>query len=253
MNNENKKYYNCPECGAKTEMKYYGGTCPECGYTAGAVPPPPPTELSIAYKQLGLLVLDSSGSMKCDNLEKIPKAAAVSKSVSEFFEKMQQSTIDNHFCFAIVNFNEEAYLMLDITETSDLDINAIYNPVPEHSKGTFLSTGLIKANTVIERFMKIKDDITRSVVLIIMTDGMNMDEDSPEALKVMKQLKGKYGDKLSVTASYFDTMGFKYDDKMKIMDFLGQLVTAPENCVAITSGAELRDFFIRSCSKRDDK
>ena len=102
MNTENKKYYNCPECGAKTEMKYYGGTCPECGYTAGAVPPPPPTELSIAYKQLGLLVLDSSGSMKCDNLEKIPKAAAVSKSVSEFFEKMQQSTIDNHFCFAIV-------------------------------------------------------------------------------------------------------------------------------------------------------
>ena len=95
--------------------------------------------------------------------------------------------------------------------------------------------------------MEAKDDCIRSVVLVIMTDGMDMDMD--KAKTTMRQLKETYGDKLTVTASFFNTMGLRENEKKKIMDFLGELVTDPSKCRKITSGEELRTFFIASMTR----
>ena len=245
------KVYKCQECLTEIEERFLGGKCPICGHILkpeGFKIEGDGFQGSLAYKQLGVLLLDGSGSMKMNTPELITKAEAVSKSVSEFFEKMKQSTISNHFCFAIVNFAKTSQRMLDITETDKLDTNAKYNPViDETGIETYLYTGLEEAEKIIKPFMEAKDDCIRSVVLVIMTDGMDMDMD--KAKTTMRQLKETYGDKLTVTASFFNTMGLRENEKKKIMDFLGELVTDPSKCRKITSGEELRTFFIASMTR----
>ena len=245
------KVYKCPECLTNIEERFLAGKCPVCGHLMkpeGFKIEGDGFQGALAYKQLGVLVLDGSGSMKMETPELIKKAEAVSKSVSEFFEKMKQSTNSNHFCFAIVNFATTSQTMLDITETDKLDTNAKYDPVKDETGiETYLYTGLEEAEKIIKPFMEAKDDCIRSVVLVIMTDGMDMDMN--KAKTKMRQLKDTYGDKLTVTASYFETRGLKDNEKKKIMDFLGELVTDSSKCRTINSGEELRTFFIASMSR----
>lgn len=245
------KIHICPECKGEVEESLYEGKCPYCGFTgkpSGFKVKGEGFGGSLAYKQLGILLLDGSGSMRMKTPELITKAEAVSKAVSEFFDMMKQSSISNHFCFAIVNFASKSKKLLDVTEISQLDTDANYNPIKkETGEETYLYMGLEESKKIIESFMKTKDDCMRSVVLVIMTDGLDMNERM--AKTTMRQLKETYGEKLKVTASYFETMGLKDTDQKKIMDFLGEMVTDPSDCRTITSGEELRTFFIASVSR----
>jgi len=249
------KYWKCPECGAefiKEEIEQGlvspDGVCPICGHNMkkeriGNLPPSP----SVSYKQLGILVLDGSGSMVTQTKELITKAEAVSHSVTELFEKMKGSRINNHFSFAVVDFDEKAYRKMDITETEDINAYADYNPM--HVKGgcTYLSSGLEEAEKIADEFMNSGDKETRSVVVVIMTDGLDMKMD--QAKETAQRMKDKYGKKLKITASCFGTRDMLESEGTRIMEFLRTIVTDEDMCLETSTAADLRSFFIASVSR----
>ncbi len=250
------KDWQCPECKnvvtAKEIEKVYNGifdgACPICGYTPKAVPTKAPKgDFSVSKKQLGILVLDGSGSMVTVTQELITKAEAVSNSVSEFFETMKSSSISNHFCFAVIDFDEESYLRLGITETEDINAYDDYNPVREAGKRTYLYTGLEETEKIADEFLNAGDKDTRSVVVVVMTDGLDMNEE--KAKTTANRMKEKYGNKLKITASCFGTRDLKESDKNHIMNFLNTIVTDKSLCLETSSAKELRSFFIASVSR----
>lgn len=248
------KNWICPECRSVfTEDDFKAGllgeVCPICGHPLGRVKPPTslPPKPSVSYKQLGILVLDGSGSMVTKTKELTTKAEAVSKSVTEFFDMMKVSRINNHFCFAVVDFDKKAYRKLGVTETENIDTRADYNPV--HVKGgvTYLYSGLEEAERIADEFLGSSDKGTRSVVVVIMTDGLDMNEG--KAKETADRMKEKYGEGLKITASCFGTRDISDSDRTKIMAFLKTIVTDETMCLETSSAEELRSFFIRSVSR----
>lgn len=253
----------CPECKSEIESEtkvgektiLFDGKCPYCGKTIGHSIPPGNGGLGTggrgvlpkSKEQLGILVLDGSGSMVTKTKELIKKYEAVSNSVTEFFYRMKDSRRKNAFSFAVVYFDEEAFRRMDITATKDIDLDADYSPVRKDGQGTYLCTGLKEAEKIADAFLNGKEKSVRSVIIIIMTDGIDMDK--TEAIKVADQIKAKYGEKVKISASSFGTMDLKEKDREEIMEFLRTIVTDQKYCLETASSEELRGFFINSVSQ----
>jgi Mg-chelatase subunit ChlD len=242
----------CPECKhvvkkEEIEQGLFDGVCPICGYCEKIIPKDLPPEGTVSKKQLGILVLDGSGSMSTPTRELYSKADAVSKSVTEFFEIIKSSGIKNQFCFAVIDFDEKAYRKLDITETANINTFDNYNPIHEKGKRTYLYTGLNEAEKIAEAFLDSEEEQVRSVVIVIMTDGLDMNME--KAKTTADRIKEKYGKKVKITASCFGTRDITAEDRVQIMAFLKTIVTEESFCIETSSAKELRSFFIASVSR----
>lgn len=241
------KVWICPECKAETPKELFNGVCPICGYGEKDTPENLPPDGTVSTKQLGILVLDGSGSMSTPTQELITKAEAVSKSVTEFFETIKASRIKNHFCFAVIDFDEIAHPKLNITEVANINTYDDYNPIHNRGGRTFLYSGLNAAEEIADQYLNSGDKELRSVVVVIMTDGLDMDMDQAKA--TADRMKEKYGKKIKITASCFGTRDIPAVERTKIMAFLKTIVTEESLCIETSSAKELRSFFIASVSR----
>ncbi|MFL5386152.1 MAG: DnaJ domain-containing protein [Longimicrobiaceae bacterium] len=216
-----------------------GGDMPERARTmdVGIVP------ATQTFSQLGVLVLDGSGSMFGEAQGKITKAQAVNVAVREMLTRFRRSRHRRNFSFAVVAFDEQASVHTPATPAEQISDGADYDPTNQHGGGTDIAGGLREAQRIAEEFLRTApEDISSSVVVVVMSDGM--DGNPTGTLRLAEEIKRNPA--ITICTTYFAEVG---DVDQGAQDHLRALATHPATGFQTIYDAEtLRKFFIASVS-----
>lgn len=217
---------------------------------------PEPKEISIkrpgrmvaskTFEQLGILVLDGSGSMKEQTAQHISKADAVTQAVNDLFSRCKGSRNKNNFSFAIVNYDHRSIVKMKPTPVKDVDDHGDYNPMDGLGGATYISKGLEDAEKIAKDFLSQSQEggLARSVVIVIMTDGVDMTE--AETTSVANRLKKM--NHVFVSGCFFETLGADAKDMQKCADYVKTLCTDETKFSMVSTAEALRNFFEASMS-----
>lgn len=217
---------------------------------------PEPKEISIkrpgrmvaskTFEQLGILVLDGSGSMKEQTAQHISKADAVTQAVNDLFSRLKESRNKNNFSFAIVNYDHRSIVKMKPTPVKDVDDHGDYNPMDGLGGATYISKGLEDAEKIAKDFLNQSQEggLARSVVIVIMTDGVDMTE--AETTSVANRLKKM--NHVFVSGCFFETLGADAKDMQKCADYVKTLCTDETKFSMVSTAEALRNFFEASMS-----
>jgi uncharacterized protein YegL len=146
---------------------------------AGIIPPSP------SVSQLGILMLDGSGSMADENApgSGVTKADAVLSATRDFVEVLKASRLKDSFWLAANAFSISTTNMLPISrdyiKITDLDPTAIRSPtaVFPAKQNTDIVLALTKASEIMGGFLRDStipvDSKYRKVVVILLSDGLH--------------------------------------------------------------------------------
>ena len=152
-----------------------------------------PITESKSFQQLGILVLDGSGTMKDLGETGQTKANEVRSAVRSLIGKLKISTNRNNFYLSIVTYDEDVKIFKEPTQVLDMSENDDYNPLNGHGGLTAIGDALEKASEIAERFYNENTEYPRSVVIILMTDGKNNEGKDPKQVVEMLKESGKIG------------------------------------------------------------
>jgi Mg-chelatase subunit ChlD len=198
------------------------------------------------FEQLGILVLDGSGSMEEQTAQHISKADAVTSAVNDLFSRFKASGIRNNFSFAIINYDKRSIVKMPPTPVKDVDDHGDYNPMEGLGGATYISEGLKDAKKIAEDFLNQSQEggVAKSVVVLIMTDGVDMTQ--PETISMANTLKQM--DHVKVAGCFFETLGADIDAMNECADYVRGLCSTPMDFSSVSSADMLRTFFIASMS-----
>jgi len=198
------------------------------------------------FHQLGILVLDGSGSMTLKAAMNSPKAKEVKAAVYELFNRINASRVKQNFSFACVKFDETATVSLPPTP---FDFNILmkedYDPTIGKGAGTQIFEALNEAKKLAENFLNNAppDGVPHKVLILLMSDGMCFQPET--TVEVAKELKSN--PKILIASAYFGTVGEIDTDAQKI---LKEVSTDPATYyTTVYDGEALRAFFERSISQ----
>jgi uncharacterized protein YegL len=200
-----------------------------------------------SFKQLGILVLDGSGSMvNEENLDKIPKGKAVSQAVRGLFNRLKDSRVADSFCFSVIYYDEKAKLVMDITDVKDINCEQDFNPTNGMGGLTYIYKGLEEAKKVADRFFAAPNpqEVPRTAVIVILSDGVDMKQD--EAKRVLAKLKKD--SRISVATCFFETLGAKKAAMKECQQYMEGLASKPTLYQSVATTEGLRKFFTASVS-----
>jgi uncharacterized protein YegL len=204
---------------------------------------------SRTFHQLGILVLDGSGSMHAIGGGNISLAENVNRAVREFLGYFKNSSISNNFSFAVITFDNEAKVHTPITELTQLDDFGDYNPMVGHGGGTFIAGALKEAENLATQFLNSSEatSIPHDVRIIIMSDGLCQAPDVTR--EVAKNLK--LNDKIMICSSLF-TQAAKADETetTEAKSVLADIASASNLYKTTYKETDLRQFFISSMSAK---
>ena len=206
-----------------------------------------PESGSVAFQELGILVLDGSGSMVDElNMDNIPKGKAVSQALRGVFNRFKDSRKVECFSFAVVAYDEKAKVVMDITEVKDINSEEDYNPTIGMGGATYIYRGLEKAKEIADKFFAMPNPlgVTRTVVIVILSDGLDMQE--KETKRVLAQISKD--NRIKVASCFFETLGAqkKYMDECRTyMKGLASQATMFQSVATIEG---VRKFFTASVS-----
>ena len=103
------------------------------------------------FEELGILVLDGSGSMEEQTVQKVSKADAVTMAVNDLFSRCKISRNKKNFSFAIVNYDHRSMVKMQPTPVVDIDDHGDYNPMDGLGGATYISKGLEEAKKIAEQ------------------------------------------------------------------------------------------------------
>ena len=203
----------------------------------------PPT-----FNQLGILVLDGSGSMEGLTAGKITKAQAVNGAVRDIFTRFRKSRYVRNFSFAVVTFDQNAQLHTPITAATDIDDDENYDPMKDHGGGTNIGAGLLEAKRIAGDFLrKAPQDVPTTVVIVVMSDGRDGEggvTDPAETRRIAEEIKRNPA--ITICSTYFAEMG---SQDPQAQDHLRALASDSGNNYKTVYDAEsLRAFFLASLS-----
>lgn len=211
----------------------------------------PDVASSRTFHQLGVLVLDGSGSMQHyigDGNR--PLADNVNVSVRDFLGFFKNSSIKNNFSIAVVTFDDNATIHTPITPLEDIDDYADYNPVNNgHGGRTFIGGALLKAEELAKEFLSspeaLQNSIDHKVSIIVLSDGLCLKAD--ETLNIANQVKGN--DKIQVCTTLFLAKEQIGEEETKLAkNVLIDIASAPNLFKTSYSENDLRQFFTSSLS-----
>ena len=207
---------------------------------------PPKMSQPATFRQLGILVLDGSGSMEEMTAQRISKAAAVSDAVNDLFSRFRQSRMKNNFAFAIVNYDHRAKVKMQPTETKDLDDQGDWDPMKELGGGTHIAEGLKEAKKLAKNFLDqaTEGGLDHTVVVILMTDGV--DESEKETMAQAKALKAM--PKVKICGCFLETLGADADAMQECADYVKTLCSDEQSFTNVSNADDLRKFFVASMS-----
>jgi uncharacterized protein YegL len=206
---------------------------------------------SRTFHQLGILVLDGSGSMQTIGDGNISLAEKVNIAVREFLSYFKNSSIANNFSIAVITFDHRATVHTPITELPEVDDFGDYNPTAGHGGGTFIGEALVKAENLANEFLSSPEanSIPHDVRIIVMSDGLCQSPD--ETKKIAAELK--QNNKIMICSSLF-TQASKIkdedDETVKARTVLSDIASAPQLYKTTYKEADLRKFFISSMSAK---
>ncbi len=160
------------------------------------------------FHQLGIFVLDGSGSMSSSGRNNISKADEVNIAVRDLLTRFKVSRIKKNFSFAVVNFDTSANLKTQVTEAEKIDDNDNYNPMVGHGNGTLVYKGLEIAKREAETFLQNAppDGVPHSVIILVMTDGLC--HKPTESIQFAENIKtGAFGGEITICTTYFSEVG----------------------------------------------
>lgn len=130
-------------------------------------------DVSRTFHQLGILVLDGSGSMQSSGNGNHTKADEVNMAVRDMLTRFKVSRVKKNFSFAVVTFDTGAQVHTPVTEAVDIDDNDDYNPLVGHGGGTNIGVAMQEAWRLGEAFLNAApaDGVKHSVILLILSDG----------------------------------------------------------------------------------
>ncbi len=202
------------------------------------LPPEPP-----AFRQLGIFLLDGSGSMLEGFVDGTTVAAeAVNSAMQKTIEHFRTSSNKNCFSFSIVAFGDTAQTLLPAKELVAIEDQsylptAVFNG-GKGSDSTRLASGLQKALELAKDFQKAqKDSVMQRVIIVLLTDGMDHDPD--ETIRIAGELQNMGG--VDICACHLQTN--ISDDHSKIL-----LQKIAQKYETVFSANNIRLFFIKSAS-----
>jgi len=198
------------------------------------------------FNQLGILVLDGSGSMSAITEGTITKADAVNLAVRELLTRFIASKNRKDFSMAVVTFDHEAIVHTPITRVADdngdtIDDNADYNPTEKHGGGTDILKALKQAQSLAEQFLNNApaDGVPPSVIIVVMSDGISQSDPIPAANDIKKN------ENISICSTLFAEKGGANALAEKI---LRNIASSPAHYKTVYDAETLRKFFIASVS-----
>jgi len=196
-----------------------------------------------AAEQLGILVLDGSGSMNDPDAHgRGTKAEAVGKAVQELVGRLQKSSRKQDFWLALIAFDNNVEIRLQPTPVTDIDVSGM-RANPYLGGSTAIGDAFYAAGQMADDFLSKKVDLPRSVVIMLMSDGQSNTGRDPRS--VANDIKKKWSsDKLNVVSVAYGTDADK--------ETLKAMVTDKERDFCETDQPEkLRDFFLGSIVRRE--
>ena len=194
-----------------------------------------------AFEQLGILVLDGSGSMQAPGETGQPKAGEVTQAVRDLVSRLKHSRLKENFHLAVVTYdhrvNKDRLLPTPMTQVDEM---ADYNPLNGHGGETAIGDALEAAGEVAEDFLAGQTSIPRSAVIVLMTDGQN--NRGKDAVDVAEKIKGG-GKRIAICAAGYGKGGDLDELTLK------RLVNEPLGYKHTYNAEELRQFFEASVSQ----
>jgi uncharacterized protein YegL len=188
--------------------------------------------------QLGILVLDGSGSMTEIAKDNIPKHQAVNVAVKETIQRIAGGNQKNNIDLCIIKFGQEAEVVSDIASVANMDPMGSYDPLI--GGNTYIKKGLKLAEEKASTYLQKPpvEGLPTNVVIVVLTDGM-FSEDPKEVVDKLKQ-----NNSIKINACFF---GAQPDEKA--INWLKSICTDPVNGYLTTYNTEqIRKFFIASVS-----
>jgi len=204
---------------------------------------------SRTFHQLGILVLDGSGSMAAIGDGNISLAEKVNRAVREFLGFFKNSGFVNNFSFAVITFDDEARLHTPITELTVIDDFADYNPMNGHGGGTYIGGALEVAEKLASEFLSKPEasSISHDVRIIIMSDGLCQAPDQTQT--VAERLK--QNDKIMICCSLFTQASQIGETEISnAKTVLAEIASAANLYKTTYNETDLRQFFISSMSAK---
>lgn len=200
------------------------------------------------FHQLGIFVLDGSGSMAEGIQGGGTKAIAVDTAMKDLLTMFKTSKKRSSFSFAVVTFDTKATLKVAATSADTIDETTNYNPLLGHGGGTLIYEGLKVAEQLADDYLSQthSSGIRHSVIILLMTDG---ECHKPEETKrIAKQIQhGPNGNMITICTTFFSSMGQTVNQPAK--DLLVSIATQQFNGFKeVHDAASLREFFERSIS-----
>lgn len=139
--------------------------------------PPPP---SPAFLQLGIFVIDGSGSMTEGTVSDgiLQPNTAVDQAMKSLILHFQKSSKNECFSFSAVAFGDTAHIMLTPTKVKDISPSKSFLATNYFNGGngslsTNISSGLIVAEELAQKFLDNKrGGLIHEVVIVVLTDGI---------------------------------------------------------------------------------
>jgi uncharacterized protein YegL len=207
---------------------------------------------SRTFHQLGILVLDGSGSMKATGDGNISLADIVNRAVREFLGYFKNSSISNNFSFAVITFDNNAKVHTPITELPNVDDFGDYNPMNGHGGGTFIGGALAEAEKLAIDFLNQPEasSIAHDVRIIVLSDGLCQ---APDQTKEVAQNIKQCSRMTVCSALVTKTTKVGETETIEAKTVLSEIASASNLYKTLyTERAEtdLRQFFITSMSAK---
>ncbi len=195
-----------------------------------------------AFEQLGLLVLDGSGSMTHEGVTKMPKADEVNVAVRGLIARLKISRHRDNFLLGVVSYDGSANAdRVPPTPVSKLDDTADYNPLHGHGGETAIGAALKAAHNVAQSFLSGQGDFPRSVVMVVMSDGQNTTGPSP--IEAATEIRNS-GERITICAAGYGKSGDLDEQTLR------SIVSSPTGYKHTYNDEELRQFFEASITQR---
>lgn len=203
-------------------------------------------EVPRTWHQLGILLLDGSGSMTDICADKITKADAVAMAVKELLGRMKHSRVATNFSIAVVTFDTTATIHTQITPVTESDDYGDYNPLEEPGRGTDIGAALSKAQEVAQQFLiqTNRESVPRGVVMVLMSDGMH--QTGPDPLQIAEQIK--QNPQIKICTTLFAATNVDETEAAEAETLLRNLASSPKQYRTTYRAADLRKFFTESVS-----
>lgn len=197
------------------------------------------------FHQLGIFVLDGSGSMSSQSQNLVSKADAVNIAVRDLLTRFKVSRVKKNFSFAVVPFDTSASLRLATTAADMVDDNGDYNPMINHGGGTYIYEGLLMAEKLANDFLNQAPvgGVPHSAIILLMTDGGCANPS--QTLQIANRIKNE-GKQITICTTFFGEVGHTDNTAKELLrDIANDRVMGFKE---VYDSETLRTFFEKSIS-----